>query len=108
MCRTIRPFQGASLRPGNRDVVMADQLCGVWFLGTCRFDDAIELLPPMDVLRALSTIFSTNVMAYKDGKYGAVNGVLAKTTKVDKRSLQSEEIWTGTTYALAAFMLQRV
>ena len=73
--------------------IMSDQLCGVWYLSMCRFDDALEvyhsvfipltmhfvqLLPPMDVLRCLSTIFSANVMGVKDGRSGAVNGYLVK------------------------------
>jgi uncharacterized protein (DUF608 family) len=39
---------------------------------------------------------------------GAVNGVRARDGKIDTSNIQAEEIWTGTTYALAAFMIQRV
>jgi uncharacterized protein (DUF608 family) len=39
---------------------------------------------------------------------GAVNGVRARDGKIDTSNVQAEEIWTGTTYALAAFMIQRV
>src|SRR5690349_3092622 len=29
---------------GCHDSVMADQLCGIWYLGTCRLTDAIEVI----------------------------------------------------------------
>lgn len=44
-------------------------------------------------------------MKVKDGKRGAVNGMLPNG-KVDMSSMQSREIWSGVTYALAASMIQ--
>jgi non-lysosomal glucosylceramidase len=55
---------------------------------------------------ALRTIFDRNVMGFQGGSMGAVNGILADGT-VDRSSDQSEEVWVGTTYALAALMLGR-
>lgn len=44
-------------------------------------------------------------MKVKGGKRGAVNGMLPDGT-VDMSSMQSREIWSGVTYALAATMIQ--
>lgn len=40
----------------------------------------------------------------KDGRRGAVNGMLPDG-KVDMSSMQSREIWSGVTYAVAATMI---
>lgn len=40
----------------------------------------------------------------KDGKRGAVNGMRSDGT-VDMSSMQSREIWSGVTYAVAATMI---
>jgi len=44
-------------------------------------------------------------MKVKGGKRGAVNGMLPDGN-VDMSSMQSREIWSGVTYALAATMIQ--
>ena len=41
----------------------------------------------------------------QDGKRGAVNGMLPDGT-VDMSDMQSREIWSGVTYAVAATMMQ--
>ena len=40
----------------------------------------------------------------KDECSGAVNGML-RTGGVDRSTVQSEEVWTGVTYALASLMI---
>jgi non-lysosomal glucosylceramidase len=40
----------------------------------------------------------------KDGRRGAVNGMLPDG-RVDMSSMQSREIWSGVTYAVAATMI---
>jgi non-lysosomal glucosylceramidase len=47
-----------------------------------------------------------NVCTFAGGRMGAVNGMRPDGT-VDASSEQSAEVWVGTTYALAAFMLGR-
>lgn len=52
-------------------------------------------------------------MSFANGKLGAVNGFVLnsnpdKPGRVDTSTIQSEEIWTGVTYALAALMLYEV
>lgn len=44
-------------------------------------------------------------MGYKDGRLGAMNG-MCPDGELDKPCMQSMGIWTGTTFALAAAMLQ--
>jgi len=43
-------------------------------------------------------------MGVLNGSIGAMNGV-RKDGKIDKSSLQSQEVWAGTTYMLAATMI---
>ncbi len=55
----------------------------------------------------LNTIFDMNVMRFGGGKLGAVNG-MTRSGQVEITSMQSEEIWTGTTYGLASTMIMEV
>ena len=48
-----------------------------------------------------------NVMHFGNGKLGAVNG-MTKSGQLETASIQSEEIWTGVTHALASTMLMEV
>lgn len=87
----------------SSDSVMADQLAGQWFA------DATGLGPiaPADhVDRALATVFERNVLGFANGAMGAVNGTRPDGS-IDRSSEQSQEVWTGTTYALAGFMISR-
>lgn len=87
----------------HSDSIMADQLAGQWYA------DATGL-PPIVPLEhansALRIIYEYNVLKFADGQMGAVNG-MRPDGAVDTSSDQSQEVWTGTTYALAAFMLHR-
>lgn len=87
------------------DIYMADQLCGHWYLKSsgCNY----EVFPEDKVKSSLRTVFENNVMKFQDGTMGAVNGFTASGSK-DVITLQSEEVWIGVTYALAATMLQEV
>ncbi len=74
----------------------------------CRYARACGLLPIVDKEKArsaLEKIYNYNVLKVKDGKLGAVNGMLPDG-RVDLSSMQSREIWTGVTYAVAATMIQ--
>ncbi len=87
----------------SSDSVMADQLAGQWYadvtgLGTIVPDDRVET--------ALRTVFARNVRGFGGGRMGAVNGIRPDGS-VDRSSEQSAEVWVGTTYALAAFMIGR-
>ncbi|KAF2293940.1 hypothetical protein GH714_005861 [Hevea brasiliensis] len=69
---------------------------------------ACGLLPIVDKEKArsaLEKVYNYNVLKVKDGKLGAVNGMLPDG-RVDLTSMQSREIWSGVTYAVAATMIQ--
>jgi len=87
----------------SSDSVMSDQLVGQWFADATGLGD---LLPRDHVETALRTVFARNVMGFLGGSAGAVNGTRPDGS-VDESGEQSQEVWTGTTYALAAFMLGR-
>jgi non-lysosomal glucosylceramidase len=87
----------------SSDSVMADQLAGQWYADATGLGD---LVPADRVETALRTVHALNVCAFAGGRMGAVNGMRPDGT-VDTSSEQSAEVWVGTTYALAAFMIGR-
>ncbi|PAV77875.1 hypothetical protein WR25_08643 [Diploscapter pachys] len=89
----------------SSDSIMADQLCGIWFLQSVSPKMAAEVLPPEMVSKALKTIYEYNVLKFANGQMGAVNGMKPDGT-IDREYIQADEMWTGVTYALAAFFLQ--
>ncbi|CAI4223446.1 unnamed protein product [Auanema sp. JU1783] len=87
--------------PDNSRCVMADQLCGFWFHRMLAVDDLVE---DQMISSALDTIFKLNVMSFDNGRMGPVNGIRDDGVD-DTSSIQSVEVWTGTAYALASFMI---
>jgi non-lysosomal glucosylceramidase len=87
----------------SSDSIMADQLCGQWYADVTGLGD---LIPADRVDTALRTIHANNVRRFGGGRMGAVNGMYPDGS-VDTSSEQSGEVWVGTTYALAAFMIGR-
>nr|XP_023025324.1 non-lysosomal glucosylceramidase-like [Leptinotarsa decemlineata] len=83
--------------------IMADQLCGHWYLKCCGVEN-YEIFPKENISAALSTIYKNNVQSFCGGNMGAVNGFI--NGRPDELTLQSVEVWTGVTYALAATMIQ--
>jgi non-lysosomal glucosylceramidase len=81
---------------------MADQLAGLWYARACGLP---PIVPDGHARTALATVFAFNVMKHRAGRMGAVNGMRPHGI-VDATDQQSQEVWTGTTYALAACMLQ--
>jgi non-lysosomal glucosylceramidase len=100
---TGRSFRYDGSDGPSSDSVMADQLVGQWYADVC---DLGDLVPPAMVESALRHVYESNVDAFADGLSGAVNG-MRPDGLVDRSSEQSEEVWIGTSYALAAFMLGR-
>lgn len=85
----------------SRNSVQADQLAGQWYANLTGLGDLV----PRDMRRrALQTIFGVNVMKFAKGEMGAVNGISA-VGELLPGSPQAQEVWTGTTLALASFML---
>ena len=83
---------------------MADQLCGHWYL---RMSGLQPYLGQDQVDAVLEIIYRNNVMRFKNGSLGAVNGIRIDQPDdpVDHSSPQSEEMWTGVTYGLASLMI---
>ncbi len=86
----------------HQDSVMADQLAGHWYSLACGLGG---IVPAEHAQSALRKVFELNVMGYESGWLGAVNG-MRPNGSLDKTGMQSMEIWTGTTFAVAAAMLQ--
>ena len=87
----------------SSDSIMADQLAGQWYADATGLGD---LVAPDRVVSALRTVYESNVLGFMGGEMGAVNGVRPDGS-IDESTEQSAESWTGTTYALAAFMIGR-
>ena len=87
----------------SSDSVMADSLAGQWYADATGLGDVIDRERVETTLR---TIHRLNVRSFAGGVMGAVNG-MHPDGSVDETSEQSAEVWVGTTYALAAFMLGR-
>lgn len=96
-----RYYNYDSSRSRQHDSIMADQLAGQWYARSCGLP---AIVGPARARSALSTVFAYNVQRFQAGRMGAVNG-MRPDGQVDRTSLQSREVWTGTTYALAAAML---
>jgi non-lysosomal glucosylceramidase len=96
-----RYFNYDSSRNRHNDSIMADQLAGQWYARACGLPGIVA---PDQARSALAAIFLHNVQGFEDGALGAVNG-MRPNGKIDTTSMQSQEVWTGVTYALAAAML---
>lgn len=86
--------------------VMSDQCAGQWFLGASGLgDEEFEVFPKEKICSALKSIFDLNVMSFAGGQMGAVNGMRPEGVP-DRSSVQSDEVWVGVVYGLAATMIQ--
>jgi non-lysosomal glucosylceramidase len=82
--------------------IMADALAGEWYSRMCGLQGVV---PEEHTLSVLKTIYEKNVMGIRNGAIGAMNGVHPDGS-IDRTSMQSQEVWSGSTYALAATMIQ--
>ncbi|XP_073013402.1 uncharacterized protein [Typha latifolia] len=82
--------------------IQADQLAGQWYARACGLSPIVD---EEKAQSALEKVFNFNVMKFKDGKRGAINGMRPDGT-IDTSTMQSREIWPGVTYAVAAAMIQ--
>jgi non-lysosomal glucosylceramidase len=84
-----------------RDNIQADQLAGQWYANMTGLGDLV----PRDMqFSSLKKIYNFNVLKFADGSMGAVNGIAPDGSLVTTNE-QVQEVWTGTTFALAALML---
>jgi len=87
------------------DDIMTDQLFGVWYatmLGL-ESDEALRIIPRIQAVRALRTIYEKNVLGFGGGLLGAVNGRTAAGTQLFNQ--QGDEVWVGTAYAFASNLI---
>lgn len=86
----------------HHDSIMADMLAGQWYTRVCGLPPVV---PPERAYLCYRKIYTMNVKQFGNGLLmGAVNG-MRPDGHIDDSCLQSREVWTGTTYALAAGML---
>ena len=83
------------------DDIMADQLSGQLL---ARVLELPNIVPNDHIISALNKIYDYNIMGIANGERGAMNGVMPDGS-IDQRAQQSQEVWTGVTYALAALMI---
>jgi len=84
-----------------RDNIQADQLAGQWYANMTGLGDLV----PRDMqISALKKIYNFNVLKFADGSMGAVNGIAPDGSIVTSNE-QVQEVWGGTTFAVAALML---
>lgn len=82
--------------------IMSDQLCGQWYA----LSSGLPGIVARDhAIKAYKAVYEHNVRGYFQGERGAVNGALLGGGP-DLSNMQSKEMWTGTTFALAAAMLE--
>lgn len=86
----------------QHDSLMADMLAGQWYARACGLAPIIEV---GHIHPALKEVFTHNVLGFNNGEMGAVNG-MRPNGKVDRTNLQSQEVWSGTSFALAANLIQ--
>jgi non-lysosomal glucosylceramidase len=84
-----------------RDSIQSEQLAGQWYATMTGLGD---LVPPEMQRSALQKVFDNNVMKFGKGEMGAVNGIAADGTII-RTNEQVQEVWTGTTFGVAALML---
>jgi non-lysosomal glucosylceramidase len=84
-----------------KDSIQADQLAGQWYADVTGLGDIV----PRDMRsKSLKNIYDFNVMKFANGEMGAVNGIAADGKLITTNN-QVQEVWAGTTFALAGFML---
>ncbi|KAL2079270.1 hypothetical protein ACEWY4_025014 [Coilia grayii] len=85
--------------------VMSDQCAGHWFLRASGLGDGeFQAFPQHKIRSALKSVFDLNVMKFASGQMGAVNGMRPEGVP-DRSSVQSDEVWVGVVYGLAATMI---
>lgn len=85
------------------DVVMADQLCGQFYSRLLGLPDVV---PEECAISALKTVYESCFIKFKDGKFGAANGVMLDGSPENPNATHPLEVWTGINFGLAAFLLQ--
>ncbi|MGF1493567.1 MAG: GH116 family glycosyl hydrolase [Microcoleaceae cyanobacterium] len=87
----------------NSQVVMADQLCGQFYARLLQLPDIV----PADCTEsALKIIYQSCFLNFHQGEFGAANGVELTGAAENPDDTHPLEVWTGTNFGLAAFLIQ--
>jgi non-lysosomal glucosylceramidase len=85
----------------DTEAVMAEQLAGQWYADLTGLGDLV----PKDMrVSALHKVYDTNVRKFARGEMGAINGIAADGSLLHNNP-QTEEVWTGATFAVASHMI---
>ncbi|HBB32929.1 MAG TPA: bile acid beta-glucosidase [Cyanobacteria bacterium UBA8803] len=85
------------------DIVMADQLCGQFYVQLLGLPD---IVPAECTCSALKMVYNACFLKFHDAQLGAANGVRADGTPVHPDATHPLEVWTGINFGLAAFLIQ--
>jgi non-lysosomal glucosylceramidase len=85
------------------DVVMADQLCGQFYARLLGLPDVVELECAASALQA---VYESCFLKFKEGKFGAANGLRPGGIPENPDATHPLEVWTGINFGIAAFLLQ--
>ncbi|XLQ10969.1 MAG: bile acid beta-glucosidase [cyanobacterium endosymbiont of Epithemia adnata isolate EadnSB Bon19] len=84
-------------------VVMTDQLCGQFYARLLELPNVVE---NQYIQSTLNKIYDACFLKFKEGKYGAANGMKPDGIPEDPNSTHPQEVWTGINFGLAAFLVQ--
>jgi non-lysosomal glucosylceramidase len=86
-----------------KDDIQAEQLAGQWYANMTGLGNLV----PMEMQKkALKKVFDFNVMKFGKGEMGAVSGMAADGSIIQKKdNEQVGEVWTGATFSVAALMM---
>jgi non-lysosomal glucosylceramidase len=87
----------------DNERVMSDQLCGQWYAKACGLPGIVS---DGHAMKAWRTVYETNFKKFEDGQIGPVN-VIFPDGSPDNRSNQTQEVWVGTAWSVAAGMVQQ-
>ncbi len=85
----------------DTEAVMAEQLAGQWWADLTGLG---ALVPREMSVAALHKVYDTNVLKFQKGEMGAISGIAADGSPLHGNP-QTEEVWTGATFAIASHMI---
>ena len=86
-----------------KDDIQAEQLAGQWYANMTGLGNLVSTEMQK---KALKKVFDFNVMKFGKGNMGAVSGMAADGSIIEKKdNEQVGEVWTGATFSVAALML---
>lgn len=83
--------------------IMSDQLCGQWYSVACGLPGIVS---DEHAVSAFNVIYKNNFKKFDKGAHGIVN-VVKPNGRPDTSSGQAQECWVGTSWCVAAGMLQQ-